>query len=423
MTEQSAVDPTDSSPIGPPARLLAVFVVFMVAAFVLRLVATEVMNDGLDRPYVSDEQSYARLAAALAEGRGYVDEDGRPHTYRPPGVPFLVSLAFRITEPRIVAARVFMCAMATMLIPVCYLLGASLGGARVGLLSAVSAAIFPNWVYFSGQVLSDLTAATFVGLAVWMLSKGWRGNSLPWFAAGGAAWGLAALTRPTSLAFGPAVVFWLLLVMPNWRRRTLATVVTCGALAAMIAPWAVRNALVQDRFVLASSLGGKGGVTLWLSNNPNATGILAKDYRYFRDTEDELFSREDYPDPVDRADAYKADALGFIRDNPGRFAELCAVKFVQLWKVYSPRVPLVMSLVTIASFGVALLFFLIQAARRGWRRSPEMLMLLLIASQTAVHMVFTANVRYRIPIEPLVLVMAAAGFVWSLDWLRKAQPG
>ena len=423
VTQEIKVRSTDSSPVGSTARVRTVLAIVMVAGFALRLIAMEVMNDGLNSPFVSDETSYARLATALAEGRGYVDEDGTPHIYRPPGVPFLVSLAFRITEPRVLVARVFMCALGTMLIPVCYLLGASLGNARVGLLSAVSAAVFPNWVYYSGWVLTDLTSATLVGLAAWMLIEGWRRNALLWFAAGGAAWGLAALTRPTCLAFGPAVVLWVLVVMPNWRRRTLAALVTCVALAAMIAPWAVRNTLVHDQFVFASSLGGRGGMTLWVGNNPNATGFLSKDFAYFQQTGSKLFSREDYPHPLDRANAYKADAVKFVQENPGRFVRLCAVRFVQLWKVYSPRVPLAQSLVTIASFGVALLFFLIQAARRGWRRSPEMLMLLLIASQTAVHMVFAASVRYRIPIEPLVLVMAAAGFFWSFDRLRKAQPG
>ena len=395
----------------------------MVAGFALRLIGTEVMADGLNRPYANDEVSYASLATSLAEGRGYVNEDGTPHSYRPPGVPLLVSLAFRITEPRILAARVFMCALGTLLIPVCYLLGASLGGARVGLVSAVVAAVFPHWVYFSGQVLTDLTAATLVGLAAWMLIEGWRRESLPWFAAAGIAWGLGALTRPSCLAFGPAIVLWVLVVMPNWRRSLLAAIVTCCALAAVTAPWAVRNALVLDRFALASSLGGRGGLTLWIGNNPNATGILVKDRAYLRETGSKLFPAEDYPHPLDRANAYNADAVKFIRENPGRFTRLCAVKFVQLWKVYSPRVPLVQSLATIASFGVALPFFLIQAVRRGWRRSPELLMLLLIASQTALHMVFTANMRYRIPIEPLVLVMAAAGFFWSFDRLRKALPG
>jgi 4-amino-4-deoxy-L-arabinose transferase-like glycosyltransferase len=420
VTEQTQLRTRTAWLTRSAARVRVALVILLVLGFALRLIASEVIAGGLESPLIGDEPDYAQLATALAQGRGYVNEDGTPHSYRPPGVPFLISLAYRVAEPRIAVARVFMCAVAALLIPLCYLLGSSLGGTRAGLASALVAAIFPHWLYFSGSILSDLSTAALVGLTTWLLIEGSRRDSLPWFSAGGVAWGLAALTRPTCLAFGPALVLWMLLVMPTWRRRLLAALVTCVALAAVIAPWAVRSTLIHDRTVVASSLGGQAGVTFWLSNNPNATGILAKDYDYFKETGSKRFSPEDYPDPTDRANAYKADAIQFIRENPGRFARLCVVKLSELWKLYSPRVPLLASLATIASLGAALPFFLIQAVRRGWRRSPELLMCLLIASHSAVYMVFTAVARYRIPVEPLVLVMAAAGFFWSLDRLRSS---
>jgi 4-amino-4-deoxy-L-arabinose transferase-like glycosyltransferase len=77
-----------------------------------------------------------------------------------------------------------MCAVAALLIPVCYLLGSSLGGSRVGLLSALGAAVFPHWLYFSGSILSDLSTALLVGLTTWLLIGGSRRDSLPWISAG-----------------------------------------------------------------------------------------------------------------------------------------------------------------------------------------------------------------------------------------------
>lgn len=310
-----------------------------------------------------------------------------------------------------------MCTLATLLVPVCYLLGTSLADRRVGLLSAVGAAVFPNWVYYSGSVLMDLISATTVATTAWLLIEGWRRDSLRWFVAGGLVWACGALARPTNLAFVPAVVFWALVVMPNWRRRAAAGAAVCLSFACAIAPWCIRNSLALEHPLLLST---QGGIALWIGNNPASTGILGPDFRYYMEEGHRRFSVQEYPNPLERSAAYKAEAVKFIREDPVRFLRLCAIKFLQLWKVYSPRVSLVQSLMMIASFGLAMAFFLLQAAKCGWRRRPEMLLLLMIACQTAVHTIFTAIVRYRIPVEPLVLVMAMAGLCGTWNWLRKS---
>ena len=115
---------------------------------------------------------------------------------------------------------------------------------------------------------------------------------------------------------------------------------------------------------------------------------------------------------------FQADAVRFILENPRRFAELCFIRFIQFWKLYSPRVPLINSLAVIASFGVALPFFLIQVIRCGWRRGPEMLLLFIIICHTSVHVIYISIVRYRMPIEPMVIVMAIQGFYWALGRFR-----
>ena len=47
-----------------------------------------------------------------------------------------------------------------------------------------------------------------------------------------------------------------------------------------------------------------------------------------------------------------------------------------------------------------------------------MLLMLVILSQTALHTVFTSIVRYRLPIEPLVIVLAIAGLRWTLSYFH-----
>src|SRR5262249_17945590 len=121
---------------------------------------------------------------------------------------------------------------------------------------------------------------------------------------------------------------------------------------------------------------------------------------------------------VSEADAdriYKAAAVKFIRENPSRFVELAGIKFVQLWKVWSPRVGLLPNLVTLLCFGPVLVLFLVGIFKFALRPGPELLLLLVIAGFTALHMVFTSMVRYRLPIEPLCLILALQVLVWFLE--------
>jgi hypothetical protein len=45
-------------------------------------------------------------------------------------------------------------------------------------------------------------------------------------------------------------------------------------------------------------------------------------------------------------------------------------------------------------------------------------LLLFIGYLTAVHMVMAGSIRYRLPLEPLLIVLAAAGFMRSLGSMK-----
>jgi 4-amino-4-deoxy-L-arabinose transferase-like glycosyltransferase len=394
----------------PRTRLYLTIIFLLAVAF--RLAAAQWAAGGLNRALAGDEPDYVTRALNLAEGQGLTDAYGVASSIRPPGLPILLALFFSLAGPNIVWARVLMCVLGALLVPVCFLLGRALAGRRTGLVCALCAMVFPNWVWYSGDLLADLLSATSTGLLAWALVGGWRRNSLGWFALAGFIGGAGVLFRSTGLALLPGVVLWVFLVLPGWRRRFAASVLACVGFACVLAPWTIRNTLVQGEFVLIST---QGGPDLYCSNNPRATGILSHDFRLFRDEGTRIYPRDLFPNEARRSRRYAEDAMAFIRENPGRFLRLSAVRLGELWKLYSPRVPLWQNLLTIGSFGLALPFAVLHVARRGWRRGAAMLFVILIASQSAVHIVFWSVIRYRMPIEPLVLALAAAGFAWLFD--------
>jgi len=329
-----------------------------------------------------------------------------------------VTIPVSLVGPNVIGIRIFMCLIESLLVPAFYLLVRSVtGSAKLSLIGGAIAIVFPTWVIPSGAVMTDIPAAILIVLMTWMLIEGHRHQYLSWIVGDGLLWGVATLTRAGTLMYAPAIILWLLLAMPSWKMRLTAVVAVTIPFALVLAPWAIRNTSVHGKFVPLST---QGGVQLYIANNPESTGVMAIDQGRVDKTRAQRFPNFS---EADRDKLFQAEAVKFIRENPRRFAQLCWIRFVQLWKLYSARVPLSNSLVMIASFGVALPFFLVQVIRRGWRRGPELLFLLIILSHTALHMVYGSIVRYRIPIEPLIMVMAITGFFWTLSRFRYGYSG
>ena len=412
MSEKAPDRNATTEAAGKRHRIRLYLIIIFLVAVAVRLAAAQWAAGGLNRELSADEPDYVIRALSLVEGRGLADADGRPSSIRMPGLPVTLALFFSFAGRNIFWARVLMCVLGALLVPVCFLLGRTLAGGRAGLVCALGAMVFPNWAWYSGDLLTDLLSATTTALFALALVDGWRRNSLPRFALAGFIGGAGVLFRSTGLALLPGIVLWVFLVVPGRRRRFAASALVCAGLACMLAPWAIRNTMVQGEFVPIST---QGGIELYIANNPRATGILTHDFRLFRDELSKVYPRDRFSNEAQRSKRYQGDAVAFIRENPGRFLRLCAVRLGQFWKLYSPRVPLWQSLLTIGSLGLALPFAVLHVVRCGWRRGATMLFVILIASQSAVHAIFTSVIRYRMPIEPFILALAVAGFTWLLD--------
>src|SRR5437870_5368342 len=90
--------------------------------FALRLAVAQILLGGLDRDYQGDEGGYVSLAVHLVDGLGFTDNSGTPTSYRVPGLPLLLAIPISLTGPNIIAIRIFMCFVESLLVPAFYLL-------------------------------------------------------------------------------------------------------------------------------------------------------------------------------------------------------------------------------------------------------------------------------------------------------------
>ncbi|TXT22069.1 MAG: glycosyl transferase family protein, partial [Planctomycetota bacterium] len=116
----------------------------------------------------------------------------------------------------------------------------------------------------------------------------------------------------------------------------------------------------------------------------------------------------------------------WIAEHPREFVESCWLRTKRFWNVF-PGGADAGSLPTLARWGIAVFFLLeLTAAAVGccridrnefWAWWP---LVLLVVSFALVHVVYWSNLRMRAPVEPVLALLAARGFVGRRNNSRPA---
>jgi 4-amino-4-deoxy-L-arabinose transferase-like glycosyltransferase len=376
-----------------------------------------------------DPDNYLPLAQSLCEGKGLA-WNGRPTAYRPPLYPVLLAPLVKFLGPRPILA-----------IAILHLV---LGAGTVGL-TAVAArkwgisdrrvmaasaivACDPVLLWQSRFVMTEtlgafLTALAFVSLA----QSRWRGAI-----AGGVCLGLAGLCRPSLLPGAGLIILGSLAAGPVHRREQAArSLAIAVSMAAVLAPWAIRNALIFGEPVVTTT---HGGYTLALANNaPYYRDVLAgSPGRVWTGTDQWLWW-----DSVNRATAgmsepqadrfFRATVVRLAIDQPATFLRACLDRLIRFWSVapatavYSPLVRWATAAWTVPLW-IALILGL---CRRELWRWPQIAAPLAIAGLSLVHTLYWTDIRMRAPIVPAIALVAASAMIpsWTTSARQQSRVG
>ncbi|HOE12117.1 MAG TPA: hypothetical protein PLQ35_11070 [bacterium] len=355
---------------------------------------------------LGDQQRYLAEARNLLEhGTFAISIDQGPTAFDGPGyavflVPFLRLFPEVYVGPAMAGQAVVSLLTAWLLAQLTWRITQSILAARIALLWWC---IYPFSIFYSAFLLSE-TLYTAVLCASVFCAYGFMQNLTSRSAiVFGIVLGLTSLVRPT---VNFCILFLFLAVLIScWDRRKEAIrgLVMAGiALAVVLIPWTARNYAVFGRILPGSTQAGR---MLFLANNPdNKTGyvVIPRDAvppsPEFGETELQYNER------------LGALAKEFIRENPGQFVKLCLLRLIVFWwpmPVYEKfsSFPLVLlSLLTLLPlFGAALGGVVM--LKKKWKLLLPILSVVL--STWLLHLVFGVSMRYRFPIESLLIPPAA----------------
>lgn len=302
------------------------------------------------------------------------------------------------------------------------------GSRRAGLFALALSTVYPFFVYYSGMLMSETLYLAFVvgGLWAMLVSLQEWGKRL-WLAGlFGLCLALAALTRTEAAPIGLVLFLftaWLCRIKRySWRAFVAAFLVWLVPLLG----WCARNRAHFDRFALDYH----GGITLLHGTmlfelDQMDTSISMQAFRF---TPLWAAGRE-LPEP-ERDRLYFKAGLRFMYDNPSRILRQWALKSLSFWRFYprtdksypdhgfarpnvgaSRRMLVVVSLLFEPFLILVGIFGAWRWRRRGWTLFPLYWM---VAGTFAIHVVFVSQMRYRLPVMPVLILFACAVLDWFL---------
>lgn len=393
--------------------------------------------------HIADEQDYDLLGRNLAEHGEYALTPGQPDSLRPPLYPLIVAGVYRAFGlENYQAVRLLQALLSLVTVLLVYRLGTVVLSRKAGLWAAGFYAFYPSLLGYNNLLLTEVLFTLFVCGFCLLLVLALRRDSLPYLAAAAAVMALAALTRSVLWLFPPVLaVFLLLAFRGSWRRRLSASLTFVVVFAAVLAPWAIRNTLLQKTFIAIDVMGGRNFMMGNYEYTPlyrSWAVIELQDERSWIYKVTTTFPPE-RPRTQGEIDKLAMRlAIQFVVDNPGLTLQRDVVKFFDFWGLerelvagadrgffgqLSRPVVIGLGLLICGSYVLALflgLFGIVLAPPDD--RRIHLFLLLLMAFVCGLHTLAFGHSRYHLPLMPLILIYAAGAVVrWRDIWAQRRR--
>lgn len=377
-------------------------------------------TSGRTRPFVGANAVHHYLPAAerlLYEGR-FNGPDSRPDSKVPPGYPLFLAMVMRVA-PREGALLIVVC-LQMLADLVTGLLIYGLARRFCSPQAAVAAGLFwqlyPPAFILSTWITAETLFTTLFTLSIALLVHGIAQGRRSWIPAAGIVLGLATLTRATPL-FLPL----LLLALP-WAGKLRFRAAFAAAAYATIVPWTIRNVIVlQDPIVVSV---GFGSVLLQGSDGRFFSGEGKR--TWYKHIYAEAAQAGIRRPPTDRESAIDRwmGRVGLyvyekrLKERPLSFVPFMAGKLLRLWYGTETRGWLREAFLGLCSLLVVPLGLWQWYSWRLRARDASLIVLGCAGYFVLLHWITLPQIRYMLPLYPLLMVGATAAYA---DLLRAAR--
>ena len=382
------------------------------------------------------QQETGNIAYSLATGRGFGSvfrEDTGPTAWLTPVYPLLVAGLFKLlgaftTRAFFAAVLLNILFSAAACIPIFHA-GKRIAGLGVASGPAWLWAVFPNAVMIPFEWIWDTSLSALLAATIlWATLELVESTRLRDWCTYGLLWGFTLMTNPALLSLLPLLLGWGVgrsrALGPSKLARPALAV---GIIVVCCAPWTIRNYIVFHRLVpLRSNL----PFELWLGNNdvygrhaPNTRSWITpyEEVRRYTQIGETAFLQEKWEKTTQ-----------FMQSHPGVVLRLVGRRVVATWTgLESPTRDFLATdsllirgvlLCNVFATAGAFLGIIILYCRRSMFAFPTAAFPMVFP---CVYYATHASLRYRHPIDPVVLLLAAMSIhaIWTAVSQRPRSSG
>ncbi len=396
----------------------------LVAIFLFALLVRVIYNITVAGGYIPefDAHYYNDIALNLNKEHCYCLYPYFASTDRAPLWPYIIAAIYTITGPANFYPRLFFSFAGATTCAIVYLFARDIFNKRIAILAGIIAALYPGLFIYDGWMYTE-SLFTFCFMAFcYALYRLQCTAQARWMVVSGVALACASLTRPNGPLFLLLVVAWAVIIVRakilSWRLAASGVIVITLVTFGLIAPWTLRNYDVSHhQFILVAT--GSSGVLAGAYNDTVLVG--------YHDRGMWVPPNEIQP-PEARNFSYTGT---WIHNHLSSMPYLIGLHFMNMWRPYTseeglpviefpdrPASQVVWTMMLITPIPVFLFAGIgLVLTRKKWQHLliPYLAILLTIIQ----CLVFYGSSRFRAPIEPM-LVLLAAGTIW---WLTQNEPG
>jgi 4-amino-4-deoxy-L-arabinose transferase-like glycosyltransferase len=367
----------------------------------------------------SDQYECEIIAGNLARGRGYRgiswgQQQEHVTAYRPPVTPVTWAILFTVFGHRFDVIRLVDILYGTASLVLIFLIGRRMFSERVGLMAAAALAIWPAAIVLTGGLMTETLYVLLELQFVWLCLRTSDRPTAARFALAGLCAGVATLTRPNLLLLLPLLPFWSAVVFRGDRRALVKSLAVPAIAIAVIAPWSVRNYLVFHKVIPVSTL---SGTNLLIGNNDLVLEYPDQIGYYLDDSVPGFQERAQGLNEAERDELALQMAKSWLRSHCDKWGFLAWSKLKQFWSPFLHQPSRLARWGMMLSWGpalpLALPALIATFCRFTQERNVGLIVHALILSALAGYVMIYAIPRYRFPIEPFFILLAAA----TVDWL------
>ena len=392
---------------------LAIGTAIAVRAIAIMVLGPELRSDGL---------GYFTMAKTLAE-TGVISDQFGQHTFFSPGYPLLLTPFFWACGAGTPVAHFVNLVLAAVSTALVWRLVLALGGSRLAaLIGGLAFAIwFPAIWNATDLAKENLSTPLLLGFALCCIriargQSGWRVAALA-----GLAYGAGLLVGTSVVLTGAAFAVALAFALRHAPAAALRQCVVFGGAALLVlTPWLAASNAMIGRPVITTN----GPFNLYLGNNPAANGHFVS----IRDTPvgPVWHQRIVVLGEAGTSDWLSGEVIAWVKANPGRAATLAAKKLAVFWAPNVPdRADLTISkfvaglrAVDLVQWAVILTLAGVALFRRDFDRRLRWTLAALVAGFWLIHGATYIIPRYRDPIMPTLIALAALN---ASAWIERKR--